>query len=259
MRFCSGRISSPQLHNKGWNMLLQCLKCHPQMPQMSGSHLRSHCSSHLSHGALTVQPASSASLPPSAGGSTMTSAPPRWSPASRRRNAYSFWYVPAAAVSHWWTILILKLTVCALNRNMAHRIWTNTLSCVCRWEKKQYLCIFKKDTLHLHLPLHFGFVFKFSLQGSHHVECPFKAGESKGGSKGFITLGYFTWAVGVLNISLSPHSLQTCRHGRCAWFPAGRVCFCTSHLLFQQHSLHSCVFTRREHVYPRVRSTLPPW
>lgn len=41
---------------------------------------------------------------------------------------------------------ILKLTVCALNRNITHLIWTNTLSCVCRWEKNKCVGIFKKGT-----------------------------------------------------------------------------------------------------------------
>lgn len=116
--------------------------------------------------------------------------------------------------------------------------------------------MFMDSNLHiLHRHVHISFVFKFALGGSHHVNCPFGAGESKGGQLFY----YCARTVCVFTFSPSGRSVQILRRGRCIWLQDARACFCTSPLLLQRSSQHSCVFWRRECALPWERSTLSPW
>lgn len=107
------------------------------------------------------------------------------------------------------------------------------------------------------LGIHLRLVFKFSLQDSHHVYCPFPAGEFK--RKEFMCYVFLFLLEWVLLYNIPPRFLQICRRGRCTWVRAGRGCFCISRLQFQQRFRRSCAFRRMEHVCPWETSTLSRW
>lgn len=146
------------------------------------------------------------------------------------------------------------MCVCPPQRYNTSALDKHPLMCV--QVRREQMCVdFNKHWSSLRI--HLSFVFKFSLQDSHHVYCPFPAGEFK--RKEFMCCAFLFLLEWVLLFNIPRRSLQICRRGRCTWVQAGRGCFCISPLQFQQRFRRSCAFRRMEYVCPWERSTLSRW